>query len=299
MTGFGRAVHEEPAGSASPTTRRFEVEVRTVNHRTLKVVTRLPERLQTLTTDVESLAKERLARGTVYVTVDLRSAEPAYAYRLNRAVLLRYVADLEAARRDCDLAGIAPLALERVALLPGAIESAPAVEDDPAALRGRLLEVCGRAIDALDEMRRVEGEALAADIKTRRSAIEVFLANVKTRIPSSLMEYRARLTERIQMLLKGTGTAPAEADLLREVAHFADRTDISEEAARLESHLKQLDAALGEAGPVGRKLDFLAQEMLREANTMGAKTQDSALVKDVLAIKLEVDKIREQVQNVE
>jgi len=292
MTGFGRAVLGADDGG-----ERLEVEVRSVNHRGLKVVARLPDRLSSFAPDVEGVVRTRLERGSVLVSIEHRSPEAEVGYRVNRAVVRRYGRDLEELRVELGLA--APIAVERLAALPGAIEMGPADERDPDAMRGRLREGVLRALEVLDESRRVEGAQLAADLKGRRAAIAERMAAVRGRIPATLDEYRRRLTERIEALLRGTGVAPLEADLLREVAHFADRTDISEEVARLESHLGQLDSALEESGPVGRKLDFLAQEMLREANTMGSKTQDSSLVKDVIAIKLEVDKIREQVQNVE
>jgi uncharacterized protein (TIGR00255 family) len=290
MTGFGRDVVEE--GGA-----RLEVEVRTVNHRGLKMSVRLPEPLASLQAEIEALVKARLERGTVHVDVVYESAGGTHAYEIDRDAIRRYVADLDALRRELGIEE--RIAIERVALLPGAVVARPASATALEDLFRRVRAALGRALDALDVSRRREGAALADDLRRRRGAIAAALAAVKARVPLALAGHRERFRERMRQLLEGAGVTLDPQDLAREAALFAERTDISEEVTRLESHLEELDRALATDGPVGRRLDFLAQEMLREANTMGSKSQDADLVREVLAIKLEVDKIKEQVANVE
>jgi uncharacterized protein (TIGR00255 family) len=290
MTGFGREIGEE-AGE------RIEVEVRSVNNRGLRVNVRLPEALASLQPDIEALVKARIERGTVYVDVAHEAPAEARAWALDRDLVRHFAQELESLRKELGLPS--PVAIERVALLPGAVVGRTQSPAELDAVRARVRRVVERALDALDVSRRREGAALAEDLRRRREVIAAALAEVKGRVPVALAAHRERLRERLRQLLEGAGAQLEPHDIAREVALFAERTDISEEVTRLEAHLHELDRVLASDEPVGRRLDFLAQEMVRESNTMGSKSQDAELVSRVLAIKLEVDKIREQVANIE
>jgi uncharacterized protein (TIGR00255 family) len=290
MTGFGREVLENGR-------ERIAAELRSVNSRGLKVTVRLPSELAPFQPDVEALVRSALDRGTVHVEIDYRSLAAAELYAVNRDVLKLYTMEIE--RLKGELGVPTPLDLERLLSLPGVIVQRPPSAEDPAALWARVRAVIERALAALNESRRREGAALADDLAGRRRAIEERLESVRRRIPENLAAYKARFDDRIRALLEGSGVKPDPEQLAREVALFAERTDVSEEVSRLSTHLVELERILASSGSVGRRLEFLAQEMLREANTMGSKSQESAVVRDILAIKLEVDKIKEQVANVE
>lgn len=290
MTGFGREVREDGR-------ERIEAEVRSVNHRGLKISVRLSDALAGLQPDLENLVRAHVDRGTVHLDVSYHPLAEERVYAVNREAVRHYAAELGALRAELGLAE--PIAIERLALLPGAVVLRPAAAQGVDELFGRVKATVERALAALDLSRRREGAVLGEDLRARRAAIGTALAEVRARIPAALEAHRQRLAERMRQLLEGVGATLEPHDLVREVAIFADRTDISEEVTRLDAHLAELDRALASEAPVGRRLDFLAQEMLREANTMGSKSQDTALVQAVLSIKLEVDKIKEQVANVE
>lgn len=290
MTGFGREVVETGR-------ERIAAEVRSVNSRGLKVSVRLPDDLAAFQPEVEALVRSGVDRGTIYVELDYRALATTGTFAVNADLLKLYAYEARTLRGE--LAIETPLSVELLMQLPGVVFPRPGTAEDPAALWARVRGVIERALEALNASRGREGAAIAEDLRGRRRAIAERLDSVRGRIPESRAAYKARFEERMRALLEGTGVAPDPGDLAREVAIFAERTDVSEELARLEAHLVELDRILALGGAVGRRLEFLAQEMLREANTMGSKSQETALVHDVLAIKLEVDKIKEQVANVE
>lgn len=292
MTGFGRATRD----TADET---FEVEVRAVNNRSLKVQPRLSESAQALGARVEHHIRERIARGTLYVTVKHRRRGGGMVHRLDEQLLKTYSERLRGVAKEIGSGGDFNLA--QVALLPGVVSVEDALSDDTEAFWERLRAPLDEALDHLVAMRREEGKAIARELEMIANKILASLAQVEGRIDGALDDYRKKLRARIDKLLQGTGIATPEADLARELALHADRSDVSEELQRLRSHVSQLQAALRAKGgePVGRKLEFLAQELLREANTMASKSHDTQLVEHVLEIKLEVEKIREQVANVE
>jgi len=166
-------------------------------------------------------------------------------------------------------------------------------------LADRIRQVVVEALGRLDAMRATEGSATAADMETALADIERRLKSVAARGPRVVEEYRDRLRERVQALMGGTELPVDDASLVREVAFYAERADVNEEVARLGSHVQQFRALLAESGPAGRKLEFLAQEMHREVNTLGSKSNDAELARDVVEIKVDVDRLREQSQNVE
>lgn len=293
MTGFGRATRETPDET-------FEVEVRAVNNRSLKVQPRLSESASALAARVEHHVRERIDRGTVYVTVKHRRRGGGAAHRLDEKLLCAFFERLLELDKELRGASEPNFTLAHVAALPGVVTTDESLEDDLDAFWERLRAPLDQAIDQLIAMRREEGKGIAKDLAALAERILALAQAVESRVDAAVEDYRAKLRARLDKLMRGSGVPMPEADLARELALFADRSDISEELQRLRSHVDQLRAALaGDGEPVGRKLEFLAQELLREANTMASKSHDTSLVSSVLEIKLEVEKVREQVANVE
>jgi uncharacterized protein (TIGR00255 family) len=289
MTGFGSARRDADG-------QRLDVEVRAVNHRSLKVGVRVPEGLLSLIPRLEELVRARLARGSVHCVVRHGRDREEGAWQLDRGLLERFHGELT--RAAMDLAVDAP-SLGEVAALPGVVRQEETELQADAVWPG-LEEAAREALDALEVMRRREGEGLHADF-TRLADELVRLADaIEARAPEASRAEAERLRGRVRLLLAGAPGSLGEApELAREVALLTERTDISEEVQRLRSHVGQLRDALGSNAPVGRKLEFLAQELLREANTMASKSHDLDLKQHVLDLKLAVDRIKEQAANVE
>lgn len=291
MTGFGRATAGTGQGSVV-------AEVRSVNGRFLKLSVKLPERLTVFEAKFEALVKEHVTRGSVNVAI--RAGTDGEAERVttvNRERAAFFYGELDSLRKavgSCD-----PLSITDIARLPGVIVEAEPGASDPEALLATSLEALRGALDGLNRMRNSEGTALAADLSSRVRELERLNESARLRAPGVVDEYRVRLQERIARLLENSGVAPRPEDIAREVANHADRCDISEETQRLGHHCRTFLATLGTPGEAGRKLDFLAQEMLREANTLGSKANDPELGDTVICMKAEIEKIKEQVQNVE
>jgi uncharacterized protein (TIGR00255 family) len=296
MTGFGRSTRET-AGET------FEVEVRAVNNRSLKVQPRISETAAVLAARVEHHVRERIERGTIHVTIKHRLHGASSSYRLDKTLLKQYAKEIleTAGELGWPYHPNHPIDLVEIAQLPGVVTSAEPLESDLDAFWERLRPALDEAVDRLTEMRREEGRGIGRELTALADRILELTQAVEGRVEGAVEDYRKKLRARIDKLLKGTGIATPEADLARELAVFADRSDISEELQRLRSHVAQVRSTLQvqDGEPVGRKLEFLAQELLREANTMSAKSHDTELGGSVLAIKLEVEKVREQVANVE
>lgn len=289
MTGFGTA-------HASHGAAHLEVEVRSVNGRHLKVVARLPEALSGLAPQLEDLVRGRLTRGAVHVTVRAAGSLESGGPQVDVELLKRLHAALTGAARDL---GAEPPRIGEVALLPGVIREDVA-RDAAQEVWPTLERLANAAIDGLEAMRRQEGQGIADDLRATAGRIGELVGEVERLVPEVVREQGSRMRARIEQLLKDAQHALDPGELARETALIADRGDISEEVQRLRSHVEQLLQALDHSdGPVGRKLEFLAQELLREANTMASKAHDTQLVHRILAIKLDVERIREQVANVE
>ncbi|HEX9400131.1 MAG TPA: YicC/YloC family endoribonuclease [Anaeromyxobacter sp.] len=287
MTGFG-------SGRGSAAGEELDVEIRSVNHKYCEVKVRLPRELAALEVDASKLVRERLARGGVDVTVRRSGSAAAVAPRVDVALAEAYARAYEELRARLGLVGAVTLA--DVATAEGVVrldERAIDLDSAREALRGAL----GVALDALVAMRAREGEALAHDLAGRLDVVEGLVAKAAALVPQSIEHHRARLAERVQELTRGIPLDPAR--LAQEVALFADRTDVTEEVIRLRSHLAQARALLGGREPAGRKLDFIVQEMHREVNTIGSKSQSAEIAGLVVSAKAEVERLREQVQNVE
>ena len=302
--GEGTATHAGAAGLSSMTGfgsaravidgRRLEAELRTVNHRHLKIHTRTSEVGAGWAPRLEEVVREGIRRGTVYVQVRVVGNAESSGYQLDQAWLVQLYRELsEVAERE----GAEVPRLAEVAQLPGVVREQSS-QGDPDALAALAEGVVREALGELRAMRAREGAGIATDLEAHAEQIVGGLERVEARGPEALEELHARLRERVQQLLQDTSLKPD--DLAREVALLADKTDVSEEVQRLRSHVEELRRTLREPPwPVGRKLEFLAQEMLREANTMASKSYDTGILQDVLGIKLAVERIREQVANVE
>ena len=288
MTGFGEA-HLEAEEQV------YSLELRAVNNRYFKGIVRLPESLAFLEGDVERQLREKLTRGTITARFHLRALSEKTAPTLNLAAIRQYIKELSSIGGGEHLR----LDLASLALLPGVSQPHELSDAEREQAWTLLAQLIDAAVAKLREMRAAEGAAIAADLRAHCAKIREHLGTIRGRAAGVINEYRDRLHARVRQLLAGSGVELAAADLLREVAIYADRSDISEEIARLFGHMEQFDRYLKSPEPAGRKLEFLAQEMMREANTMGSKTGDALLGTEIIEIKSAVDRIKEQIQNVE
>jgi len=288
MTGFGEAQLEEEG-------QAYHLDIRSVNNRYFKSSIRLPDDFGFMETPLEQLLRRRLARGAVTLRLHVRDLSASAAEDVNLAAIQHYMARLRSAlTAEPNLT----IDLATLAMLPGVCqphELSDQQREHGGALITRLAEA---AIDQLLEMRAAEGAALAGDLKRNCAVIHEHLEAVRTHAPGMVEAYRDRLAARVEELIAGSNLRLAEEDLLKEVAIYAERSDVSEELSRLASHLEQFDKALASSESTGRKLDFIAQEMLREANTIGSKAGDAEVARHVIEIKGAIDRIKEQVQNV-
>jgi uncharacterized protein (TIGR00255 family) len=286
MTGFG-------LGEAPLRQGRVTAEVRSLNHRFLELRLRLPPELVDYTFFVEQLCRERLGRGRYDVSVRVDAAAlPGVELDTARA---RGMYDALARLRD-ELCPGTELPLSVLTGVPGLMVTAEAADAGPS--QQALAASLRMALDNLDRMRDAEGTSLAAELRTRLGALSGLVETLRERAPGVVAAQEKRLAERVARMLGGAeGLDPAR--LAMEVALLADRADITEELVRLASHFGQFAELLETAGPSGRRLDFLLQEMAREANTVGAKCQDAGLSHLVVSLKADIERLREQVQNIE
>ena len=288
MTGYGRAV-ETVNG------REFTVELRSVNNRYLDCSVRLPRMLSFAEDAVKQAVKGSISRGKVDVFITVRSeAGDEVQVTLNKSVLESY---LSAMHQMVDEFGVADdISVSTVSRLPEVfVIEKPQVDEDQ--LMADLMGVVTKALEGYDAMRCTEGEALDRDLRSRGETILSLVAQVEAGNGKTVSDYRARLEAKSKEVL--ANTAIDESRILTEAAIFADKVAVDEETVRLRSHLKQMNTMLTNGGAVGRKLDFLLQEMNREANPIGSKCTDVALARVVVDIKAELEKIREQTQNIE
>lgn len=291
MTGYGDA-------SATIDGVHYFVEVRSLNNKYFKATIRLAEPIQGLEAEFESLLREKVSRGTVTLNARCTDASAQAAYEINAKALTRYVEQLRAVRVD---GRELPLDIGALLSLPGVLQPPANEEDLLARARGAFLPLLEKALGALLAMRTREGAVLGDELRSQLQGIAERLAIVKDRAPGVIADYEGRLNQRIANLLKDAGLKLEPVEIIREVASYAERTDIAEEVQRLSAHLDQFRELLGASGgkPIGRTLDFLAQEMLREANTIASKSPDAAISRATVEIKGGIDRIKEQVQNLE
>jgi uncharacterized protein (TIGR00255 family) len=288
MTGYGRRESAWAGGAVV-------VEVRAVNHRFCEVVLRLPRPLATLEDELRALVQRRCARGRLDLTVSLSGGrETERTVNLDRSLARRYHRLLRELQQDLKLGGTIELAL--VAGLRDVLVTDERPVSDRR-LAGLVKRLAAGALSDLDAMRRREGAALARDMAARLRLLGGTVAAIGVRAPHAVQAHFERMKGRVEKLLSG-----GEADqsrLQQELAVYADRADITEELTRFQSHLAQFEAGLKGREPVGRTLDFLLQEMGREVNTIGSKANDAEIAAHVVRLKGELEKVREQVQNIE
>lgn len=286
MTGFGSG--DAPLGDG-----RVIVEARSVNHRFLDVRVRLPQEMVDQSLFLEQRARKRLSRGRFEITVRYEGPAPVAHLDFDRArAVYREVERL----RD-ELSPGSEIPFGTLLGMP-ALYSAPSTFDSSTvqAALGRALDV---AADGLDAMREIEGTALETELRSRLAACRRLHGMVQSRLPEAVRAYETRLRSRISRLTSDTTVALEPGRIEAEIALLVDRTDVAEELVRLDSHYSQLEGLLSETGPSGRRLDFLLQEMARESNTIGSKSQDADLSHAIVELKSEIERMREQVQNVE
>ncbi len=288
MTGYGRAV-ETVNG------REFTVELRSVNNRYLDCSVKMPRSVSFAEDAVKQAVKASVSRGKVDVFISIKSESGSdTTITLNSAVLEGYLA---AMHRMVEEFGVADdISVSAVSRLPE-VFTVEKPEVDEEELKNDLLGVLAKALENYDAMRCAEGAALDADLRSRGNTILELVAQVEKGNAQTVVDYRARLEAKLREVLENTNID--ENRILTEAAIFADKVAVDEETVRLRSHLDQMNAMLTAGGATGRKLDFLLQEMNREANTIGSKCTDVRLARIVVDIKAELEKIREQTQNIE
>ena len=288
MTGYGRAV-ETVNG------REFTVELRSVNNRYLDCSVRLPRLVSFAEEAVKQAVKQSVSRGKVDVFITIRSeGGEETKISLNSPVVEGYLTAMRQMVADYGVAD--DISASAVARLPEVfVVEKPQVDEEQ--LQKDLLSVVAQALSAYDAMRCTEGKALDQDLRSRGNTILELVGQVEQGNAQTVVDYRARLEAKLREVLENT--AIDESRILTEAAIFADKVAVDEETVRLRSHLKQMNEMLTTGGAVGRKLDFLLQEMNREANTIGSKCTDVRLARIVVDIKAELEKIREQTQNIE
>jgi uncharacterized protein (TIGR00255 family) len=290
MTGHGEA-HCVQDGVA------VTVEVRSVNNRFLKVSLRTGEGQNALEPEIENLVRKHVRRGSVQVKVWVDREAGADDFRINQVALESYRRQLDGLANRLGFAE--PLRLETLLALPGVVAEAAREHEDAEAVWPLIARTMVAALENLTRMRAEEGAAMAADLLGNSEVMGASLAAIEQRVPLVVTAYRDRLTDRINRLLQEFGVSIQPSDVVREVGLFADRSDISEEIVRLRSHLEQFAATIRSEESNGRKLEFVVQEMLREANTIGSKANDAEIARHVVEIKTAIERIREMVQNVE
>ena len=289
MTGFGR-------GAVSEQTFNISVELKTVNNRFLDVSLRLSSELQAIENTIKRLIGNRLSRGRVDVNLQYERTDEIN-YELNRPMITGYVAAMKKMQEEFELTGEPDINV--IARLPNVL--VPKKDDLSEAFAAGVETAITDALDDLAKMRESEGEMLKAELEMRLADIEQHLDPIISESANIAEEYRQRLTKRIGDMLSKTDSQ-IEVDqgrLAQEVTYLADRSDISEEIARLTTHIEHFRGIMNEEKEVGKRLDFLTQELNREANTITSKTNNMIVKENALAIKSDIEKIREQVQNVE
>lgn len=287
MTGYGRAKETRHC-------REISIELKSVNNRYLDINIKLPRIYSYVEEPIKTRLQKSIIRGKldVFLTVNNAGGKDV-EISLNRPILEAY---MEAFGQMEQYGLRNDLSIVSVARFPD-ILIAQKTEDDAEELVGDVLAVLETALADYESMRLREGKALAADIRSRASVVSELTSRIEARSEITVVEYRARLTAKMEETLKNT--AIDEVRILQEAAIFADRVAVDEETVRLRSHLAQLDSMLSSGGAVGRKLDFLLQELNREANTTGSKANDAQQATNVIELKAELEKIREQIQNIE
>lgn len=287
MTGFGSASSRKDGVS-------LQVEIRTVNNKFYKSNVRLPDLLQSLEAEIDAIVAKQITRGSVTVSVKFMDSPEHGVATINSEILGNYLNKL----REVD--DSISIEVSRLLSLPGVLSN-DTEEEVAIRVKSTLLGLVSECCTDVIEMRRREGKSLEEDLVNQLVKISENLSHIKNRAPEIVAEYQKRLRQRMEILFAEVGVNLTEQDTLREVAIFAEKTDIAEEIARLDGHIDQFRDLIGgpENEPIGRTLDFLSQEMLRESNTIASKCLDGETSRRIVEIKGAVDRIKEQVQNAE
>jgi uncharacterized protein (TIGR00255 family) len=290
MTGYGEAQGEVDGIS-------YAVEIKTVNNRYFKTIIKLPELASFLEEDVDKLLRKNISRGTINYTLRLKDVSAGALFEIDEYALKAVVEKLSRAGSSSGINGA--IDIGNLLSLPGIIQ--PALPDEKRAeqIKKLVLDISQKALNKLKHMRAIEGGYLEVDIKKCCTIIAEDLERIRGRSDIIIQEYAEKLKKRVNELLAHAELKIDEEILAREVAIFADRSDISEEVARLDSHMQQFAQCCNGNDQVGRRLDFISQEMLREANTIASKASDTDTTRYVVDIKCQIDRIKEQVQNIE
>ena len=290
MTGFGRSEYNDGK-------RNIIVEIKSVNHRYSDITVKMPRRYSFVEDKIKTTVKEKIKRGKVDVSIMVENlTENDVNIKLNTMVAQQYFDNLRALQEGFDVSG--DIWLQMLAGMPDVLKSIPDADDEEEMTKCILAPVKEACVN-LEKMRGIEGEKLAADLVMRGDIIKGLVDQIEERADLVPKAYTEKLRERIKELIGGSVAIP-EDRILVEAAIFADKCNITEELTRLNSHMDQLKSIISKSSqPDGKKLDFLVQEMNREANTIGSKANDIEITNLMLQVKAEIEKIREQVQNIE
>jgi uncharacterized protein (TIGR00255 family) len=290
MTGFGDA-----SGNDGSTV--YSVEVRSVNNKFLKTSVRVPERLQSLEPELEQMIRSSIARGSVVLTISVSEQNEKAAFTVNQGALRSYAQQIA----DAKGCSIEEIGVEQLMNLPGVLQPPGDEESRLQSARKALRPLVELALEHLVSMRTREGSALKSDLSSHLEYIDVRLKEIEKLAPNVTSDYEKRLKSRMESLMSEFDVQADAAEVVREIAVYAEKTDIAEEIARLSEHLVHFSELLKneDERPIGRTMDFLAQELLREANTIASKSPDAAMSRLIVEIKGAIDRIKEQVQNAE
>ena len=293
MTGFGR-------GEYSDDVSKVTVEIRAVNHRYLDIFVKMPRKYAFAEETVKAAVKERLHRGKVEIGIMVDNIGQSDSdVRLDKELASKYYTALSTLLDSFDFGEESRVSLSLLSKMPDVIKTS-AAEEDEEAVTARLLAATHKALDDFCSMREAEGAKLSADLMARAGTVAEIRSRIEERAPEIGREYAEKFRARVEEILDGVYEVPEERIAL-EAAIFADKANITEELVRLDSHISQLKEFLTSGGDegIGKKIDFLIQEMNREANTIGSKSNDREITSMMLDLKAEIEKIREQVQNIE
>jgi uncharacterized protein (TIGR00255 family) len=293
MTGFGEASTEAEGV-------HYALELRSLNNKFFKASMRLPDSIQGLEAELETALRKKVQRGSFTLTLRMRASDAHAASRVNEEAVLAYLDHLETIHTKVP-DRTAHIDLTELLSLPGVLTPSEDEATLMAKARPVIFDLLDQALHKLDAMRCSEGQGLAEDLLSQKNLIAERAEEIRQRAPEVVEQYHAKLRQRVNELIEKTELRVSEQDLVKEVAVYADRIDISEELSRLAGHLDQFEQTIesDNADPAGRTLDFIAQEMLREANTIASKANDATISRASVEMKSAIDRIKEQVQNVE
>jgi uncharacterized protein (TIGR00255 family) len=292
MTGFGNAVRQSESAYVS-------IELKAVNNRYLKVSMRLPDVVARFESDIEKLVRENIARGAIQLSFRVRLTSQSSGYSIDRTVLDTYLQQLAAVTKELPAEKASPVALSDLLQLPGVVSEAELSVETVESVWPTLEAALRETLDHFQDFRRTEGASMLQDLKLQCNSIEQQVGEVEEHAPVVVSEYRQKLLERVRKAIQDTEVPLEDKDVIREVAMFADRCDINEEITRLRSHIQQFHRFLDDEKSMGRKLEFLGQEMFREINTIGSKANNVTIAHNVVEMKAYIERIREILQNVE